>query len=112
MGRESLEASLLQEMRRGTIVLCVLSHLDRPMYGYGLSARLSEEGLAVDQNTLYPLLRRLSSQGLLESRWDMSESKPRKYYLITDAGKALRERLAAEWRSMSAAAERMIGQAR
>ena len=108
MGRESLEASLLQEMRRGTIVLCVLSHLDRPMYGYGLAARLSEEGVAVDQNTLYPLLRRLSSQGLLASEWDMSESKPRKYYRITKKGQELRKNLAEEWRNMSAAMARMI----
>ncbi len=101
MGRESLTASLLQEMRRGNIVLCVLTKLTEPMYGYRLSALLHADGFEVDQNTLYPLLRRLSSQGLLHATWDTSETKPRKYYAITKKGITVRDRLAEEWDRMN-----------
>ena len=101
MGRENIEAALTMEMRRGTIVLVCLCCLDEPVHGYGLVEQLAEKGIPVESNTLYPLLRRLSSQGLLEDRWDTSSSKPRKYYCITDEGKRVREALAKQWNHMS-----------
>ena len=72
--RDVLE-SLLLEMRRGTLVLGVLSQLDKPQYGYALVQRMESRGVPIDPNTLYPLLRRLEKQGLLESRWERSEER-------------------------------------
>ena len=81
--------SLRQELRRGVLVLAVLGQLRTLQYGYSLIQQLSEHGLDVEEGTLYPLLRRLEKQGLLESKWDVSETRPRKYYLISDGGRAL-----------------------
>lgn len=97
MGKEEVLSGLLQELRRGTIVLSVLSQLKEPMYGYNLVSQLSESGMAVETNTLYPLLRRLESQGLLSSEWDVSEGKPRKYYVITDEGREIYGFLRKQW---------------
>ena len=108
MGRETALASLNMEMRRGTIVLCVLSRLDKPMYGYNLVGELEKKGLPVEANTLYPLLRRLASKGLLKSSWDMSTAKPRKYYVITKKGIEVRSQLKSEWKQMSDAMNKMI----
>ena len=110
MGRETPEASLSLEMRRGTIVLCVLCLLDKPRYGYSLVDELAKKGLAVEANTLYPLLRRLSSQKLLEASWDTTASKPRKYYVITKKGRDLRKQLQKEWKALSKAVDK-IGKA-
>lgn len=90
-------AAQLQEMRRGTIVLSVLSQLKSPQYGYSLVTLLSASGMEVETNTLYPLLRRLESQGLLKSEWETGESKPRKYYRMTEAGMEIYERLKEQW---------------
>ncbi len=91
-------SGLVLELRRGTIVLCALKKLETPMYGYSLVSELTECGIPVEANTLYPLLRRLESQGLLESRWETGESKPRKYYVTTDAGKEVSAALEKNWR--------------
>ncbi|MDD6347614.1 MAG: PadR family transcriptional regulator [Lachnospiraceae bacterium] len=108
MGRESFEASLSMEMRRGTIVLCVLSLLDKPAYGYHLTAELEKRGLPVEGNTLYPLLRRLSSQGLLDSSWDTDSGKPRKYYCLTDEGRRVRDAMRQEWQAMAEAVDAIL----
>lgn len=85
------------ELRRGTVVLCVLCKLKEPMYGYSLLNNLIETGIQVEANTLYPLLRRLEGQGLLESRWDTSEAKPRKYYQTTSQANELCQKLIEQW---------------
>lgn len=95
--------NLIQELKRGTLVLTVLLCTAEPVYGYALVALLQERGIDVDQNTLYPLLRRLEKQGLLASDWDTSDTRPRRYYRIGDTGRAIRDRLLAEWKSMDAA---------
>jgi len=109
MGRETVESSLVMEMRRGTIVLVVLYCLDEPVYGYSLVEELARKGIPVEANTLYPLLRRLSSQGLLDNQWDTSNSKPRKYYVITEKGKQLRQDLKKQWSIMSHAVDAIVG---
>lgn len=68
---------LLQELRRGTLVISVLSQLQAPQYGYSLVAMLADRGVEIDAGTLYPLLRRLEKQGLLTSHWDTDEARPR-----------------------------------
>lgn len=96
----SLAEKLKLELRRGTLVLAVLSRLDSSRYGYALAQRLAERGLVVEQGTLYPLLRRLDEQGLLESRWDVSGSRPRKYYTLSPLGETVLRELAGEWHEL------------
>ncbi|SEU36350.1 DNA-binding transcriptional regulator, PadR family [Nonomuraea wenchangensis] len=94
---DELLATHLQELRRGTVVLACLLMLDRPDYGYALLDRLTRAGLAVDANTLYPLLRRLEKQGLVTSDWNTEESRPRKFYRTSDRGAALAAALSRDW---------------
>lgn len=77
--------------------MVVLINLNKPEYGYSLVTKLQDAGIAIEQNTLYPLLRRLEKDGLLESSWDTSESRPRKYYVISDDGKEMLEIILKEW---------------
>jgi len=96
------------ELRRGVIVLAVLSQLDEEQYGYSLLKRLSDQGLELDQGTLYPLLRRLESQGLLESVWKLEEARPRRYYVISRAGKEILPQLKQEWAAIVAMMDKML----
>lgn len=109
MGRETAEVSYRLEMRRGTIVLAVMCLLDEPKYGYSLADELAEKGLPVDTNTLYPLLRRLSSQGILADTWELAENKPRKYYVLTEEGRKMREAMIRQWQELSASMNKMPG---
>jgi len=104
---ESLENVVL-ELRRGVIVLAVLSQLDKEQYGYSLIKSLAENGLEVDQGTLYPLLRRLESQGLLQSTWRVEADRPRRYYVISEEGKNLLPRLKEEWTGIVSMMEKML----
>jgi len=88
MTNESFENGIL-ELRRGVILLAVLSRLDQEQYGYSLIKRLAEAGLEIDQGTLYPLLRRLEGQGLLQSAWRVETDRPRRYYVLSDEGRTL-----------------------
>ena len=90
-------AQVRLELRRGIVVLAVLSLLDSASYGYNLIQRLAALGLDMEEGTLYPLLRRLEKQGLLQSEWDTTESRPRKYYGISETGQAVLTALRAEW---------------
>ncbi len=87
----------LQELRRGLIVMAVLSQLEAPKYGYSLIKLLAEKGFEVDQGTLYPLLRRLEERGLLESDWVVDDPRPRKYYRINSTGASILADLKTEW---------------
>lgn len=95
-------AKLENELRRGTLVLAVLSRLTRPQYGYSLRQALAERGMTIEEGTLYPLLRRLESQGLLASEWRIEDGPPRRYYRLNDAGEALLVRLTTSWSSLVA----------
>lgn len=109
MGEErDLLESLLLELRRGMLVLSVLSQMDVPRYGYSLVQCMEEKGVAIDPNTLYPLLRRLERQGLLESRWETDGPKPRKYYTRTPFGDEIFEALKRQWREMAAGVEGLL----
>lgn len=89
--------SISLEMRRGVIVLAVLSLLQQEQYGYSVLKLLSENGLDVDQGTLYPLLRRLETQGLLESAWRVEEARPRRYYITSSKGREALPQLQQDW---------------
>ncbi|WP_262852871.1 PadR family transcriptional regulator [Mumia quercus] len=96
----------LQELRRGTVVLACLLSLRQPGYGYGLLESLDTAGIAVDANTLYPLLRRLEKQGLLTSEWNTDEARPRKFYRTSAEGERLAEALVTEWHDIDTALAR------
>jgi PadR family transcriptional regulator PadR len=99
MELQSIE-NLILEMRRGVIVLAVLSQCNHEQYGYSLMKSLAEKGLEIDQGTLYPLLRRLETQGLLSSSWRLEDARPRRYYLISAEGQEMLPKLVKEWESM------------
>ena len=89
--------SLSTELRRGTLTLAVLSQLRTPQYGYSLVQLLEDSGITIEQSTLYPLLRRLEKQELVTSSWDTSESRPRKYYVLSEYGLEIFLKLKDEW---------------
>ena len=99
---------LIQELRRGTLVLAVLSRLDQERYGYDLISRLGDHGLEIEQGTLYPLLRRLEEQGLLTSEWNVEGSRPRRYYQISPDGQQLLEELTVEWKELSIIIQKLL----
>jgi PadR family transcriptional regulator PadR len=107
MTNESFDNVIL-ELRRGVIVLAVLSRLDVERYGYSLINSLKDAGLEIDQGTLYPLLRRLESQGLLQSNWRIESDRPRRYYTLSDEGRDLLPRLKQEWNSIVSMMEKML----
>jgi len=90
-----------QELRRGTLVVACLLACRTPRYGYALLEYLAGAGLEAEANTLYPLLRRLESQGLLQAEWNTDEPRPRKYYSLTADGAAVTAQLRDEWARLS-----------
>ncbi len=94
-------SGLTSELRRGALVLVVLHACRTLQYGYSLKQSLADAGLEVSEGTLYPLLRRLEGQGLLESTWRVIEDqRPRRYYTLSTSGIATLEELASAWRSL------------
>ena len=91
---------LTQELRRGILVLAALSQLKEEKYGYALISSLAEKGLDIEQGTLYPLLRRLEDQGLLESEWNVEGSRPRRYYVLSQSGRDTLQDLVQDWRQL------------
>lgn len=108
MNHDEIVSGLILELRRGTLILLVLSQLKEPMYGYSLVKRLQDSGIPIEANTLYPLMRRLESQGLLKSEWETSEAKPRKYYKITDDGLIVLEKAANHWKDFSRRIDKLL----
>jgi DNA-binding PadR family transcriptional regulator len=99
---------LTQELRRGILVLAALSQLKEEKYGYALINSLAEKGLDIEQGTLYPLLRRLESQGLLQSEWNTEGSRPRRYYVISAEGTKTLQNLTEEWREITTVMEKLL----
>lgn len=105
--KERIYENLSLELRRGALVLAVLSRLQSKQYGYSLKQALAAEGLEINEGTLYPLLRRLEKQGLLTSDWQVIDDKrPRRYYSLSPLGETMLSALSAEW---AALAEVMAG---
>lgn len=100
MSEMTLISQLIIELKRGTQILAVLSQLKQKEYGYSLLQVLENKGVLIEAGTLYPLLRRLESQGLLESLWDTSDSRPRKYYVLNDFGSKVLTLLKKEWKEI------------
>ena len=100
--------NLRQELRRGTLVLAVLSELRHERYGYTLRTTLADAGVAVDEGTLYPLLRRLELQGLLASEWREEDNRKKRFYRLSPAGRAVLKQLSAEWQRINTTLTRML----
>ena len=108
MNHDEIVSGLILELRRGTLILLVLSQLRKPMYGYHLVSTLKDNGIPIEANTLYPLMRRLESQGLLKSEWETSEAKPRKYYSITADGTIVLEKTIKHWNNFSKNVNKLV----
>lgn len=80
MDKDKLLKTMFQELKKGTLTLVVLGLLKDKHYGYSLVDTLQAHAIDIDQNTLYPLLRRLETQNLLDASWEVSDPRPRKYY--------------------------------
>jgi len=105
---DELISSLIVELKRGTLVLSVLSQLHNPEYGYSLVQKLEKKNSTIEAGTLYPLLRRLEKQELLTSEWDTSQSRPRKFYVLSAEGKEVYHRLKNEWKYLSTQLEGLL----
>ena len=111
MSTSQLE-SLRLELRRGCLIMAVLAQLRTEHYGYTLRKDLAERGLEIDEGTLYPLLRRLESQGLLVSEWREEDKRNKRFYRLSPTGKSVLKELLAEWRDINSAVSRIVGASR
>ncbi|MEQ8689611.1 MAG: helix-turn-helix transcriptional regulator [Pseudomonadales bacterium] len=100
---EALEISerLNSEIRRGALVLSVLGQLRTEHYGYSLRKTLLEKGLDVEEGTLYPLIRRLEKQGLLNSEWREDNNRRKRFYQLSDVGRGVYQQLLSNWHELS-----------
>lgn len=108
---DGVEREWLTQARRGVIELCVLSLIShQPRYGYQLANALADLGkpLAASEGTLYPLLRRLQREGVVDATWQESpDGPPRKYYHLSDSGKTLLAAQFAEWQALTRAVDNL-----
>jgi PadR family transcriptional regulator, regulatory protein PadR len=95
--------NLRLELRRGCLVLAVLGQLRTEHYGYTLRKALADHGLAIEENTLYPLLRRLETQGLLTSQWREEDKRNKRFYRLSPEGRKVLKQLLDEWNGLNEA---------
>lgn len=112
MGDTDTFGKLELELRRGVVVLATLSQLGAPRYGYELRQALADKGMVIEEGTLYPLLRRLETQGLLNSEWKIEDGPPRRYYSLNTNGRNLLGKLTESWRAMNDAMNRLLKEER
>jgi PadR family transcriptional regulator PadR len=108
MGTEGLFENLRLELRRGCLILAVLGQLRQEHYGYTLRKALAAKGMAIDESTLYPLLRRLESQGLLTSEWREEEKRNKRFYKLSPEGETVFTRLIEEWNEINQAIYKIL----
>jgi PadR family transcriptional regulator PadR len=104
--------SLRLELRRGCLIVAVLAQLRIEHYGYTLRKALADEGLAIEESTLYPLLRRLETQGLLQSEWREEEKRNKRFYRLSREGKSILAHLLAEWNGINESLHKILKQPR
>jgi PadR family transcriptional regulator PadR len=107
---ESTFENLRLELRRGCLVLAVLAQLRAEHYGYTLRKALADDGLEIEESTLYPLLRRLETQGLLVSEWREEDKRNKRFYRLSKDGKVILKQLLDEWREMGESLDRILGE--
>ena len=109
-GTEVFE-NLRLELRRGCLTLAVLIQLRSERYGYTLRKALADDGLEIDEGTLYPLLRRLERQGLLVSQWREEDKRNKRFYRLSPKGSEILEQLMSEWQSINASLGKILQEA-
>jgi PadR family transcriptional regulator PadR len=107
-GNVDLYENLRLELRRGCLVVAVLGQLREERYGYTLRKALADDGLEIDEGTLYPLLRRLENQGLLVSQWREEDKRNKRFYKLSADGKKMLKQLREEWESLNASVKRIL----
>ena len=100
--------NLRLELRRGCLILAVLAALRSEQYGYTLRKVLAEHGMEIDEGTLYPLLRRLESQGLLTSQWREEDKRKKRFYRLSPEGKQILEQLLIEWQGIDSSLNEIL----
>src|SRR6476661_6979280 len=100
--------NLRLELRRGCLIVAVLAQLRTERYGYTLRKALADDGLAIDEGTLYPLLRRLETQGLLVSEWREEEKRNKRFYRLSTAGEQILTHLLQEWHDINESINRIV----
>lgn len=105
---ENLFDNLRMELRRGCLTLAVLAELRLELYGYTLRKSLAERGLVIDENTLYPLLRRLETQGLLVSEWREEDKRNKRFYKLSAEGERILALLLDEWNAINTAVQKIL----
>ena len=93
--------SLRLELRRGCLIVAVLAQLRVEHYGYTLRKALADQGLAIEESTLYPLLRRLETQQLLTSQWREEDKRNKRFYKLSPEGETILVQLLAEWNGIN-----------
>jgi DNA-binding PadR family transcriptional regulator len=105
---DDLFEKLRLELRRGSLILGVLGALKEERYGYTLRKVLAQAGLEIDESALYPMLRRLESQGLLTSEWREEDKRNKRFYRLSPDGEAVTALLADEWRAINASLNALL----
>ena len=100
--------NLRLELRRGSLIIAVLAQLREEHYGYALRKALADHGMEIEESTLYPLLRRLESQGLLESEWREEDKRNKRFYRLSKDGTDILKQLLEEWQSMNSSLKRIV----
>lgn len=100
--------NLRMELRRGSLIIAVLAQLRQEHYGYALRKALADQGMEIEESTLYPLLRRLETQGLLESEWREEDKRNKRFYKLSKDGANILKQLLEEWNSMNLSLKRII----
>jgi PadR family transcriptional regulator PadR len=108
---DELFENLRLELRRGCLIVAVLAQLRTEQYGYTLRKALADDGLAIDEGTLYPLLRRLETQGLLVSQWREEEKRNKRFYRLSPAGEQILGQLLDEWQRINASLSKILQEA-
>lgn len=110
--KKAIDPALLEnlqlELRRGTVILAVLAQLRSEHYGYALRKALADLGLDVDENTLYPLLRRLETQGLLRSEWREEDKRNKRFYRLSSDGEVILGQLREAWQDINGSLKRIL----
>jgi PadR family transcriptional regulator PadR len=100
--------NLRMELRRGSLIIAVLAQLREEHYGYALRKALGDQGMEIEESTLYPLLRRLETQGLLESEWREEDKRNKRFYRLSKDGARILKQLLEEWNGLNSSLKRIV----
>jgi PadR family transcriptional regulator, regulatory protein PadR len=110
-GSPEVLENLKLELRRGCLIVAVLAQLRTEQYGYTLRKALADDGLAIDEGTLYPLLRRLETQGLLVSQWREEDKRNKRFYRLSKPGEKILTQLLEEWQNINTSLNKILQEA-